>query len=68
MLAIGVGGERLERFRRRMSKEERSERKASIVAWLVDVGEDGRQSRAKSESTHVGDGRWWDGGGHAVRM
>lgn len=51
-----------------MSKEERSERKASIVAWLVDVGEDGRQSRAKSESTHVGDGRWWDGGGHAVRM
>lgn len=46
MLAIGVGDERLGRFRRRTSKEERSERKASIVAWLVDVGEDGRQSRA----------------------
>lgn len=67
-LAIGVGGEILERFLKKwMSKEERSERKAKYRS-MVDVGEDGRQSRANPSHPPR---RGWPvvgGGGHAVRM
>lgn len=55
-LAIGVGGERLEKFRRRTSKEERSERKARY-RWLTLVRME--DSRGEVRVTHIGDGRWW---------
>lgn len=61
-LAIRVGGERLERFRGRTSKEERSERKARY-RWLTLVRMEDSRGEVPSHPTSG-----MAGGGHAVRM